>query len=69
MLTVAAVMVVVAAPIAQEKIDKESIKTVRWYNKEKVDGNYVPMPILGPDLIDVRRNAEIRDIASTKEGA
>lgn len=50
----------------QEKIDKESIKTVRWYNKEKFDGNYVPMPILGPDLIDVRRNAEIRDIASTK---
>ena len=50
----------------QEKIDKESIKTVTWYNKEKKDGNYVPMPLLGPDLIDVRRNAEIRDIASTK---
>ena len=40
--------------------------TVHW--QEKVDGNYVPMPILGPDLIDVRRNAEIRDIAATKEG-
>ena len=45
----------------QEKIDKESLKKVRWYNKEKKDGNYVPMPILGPDLIDVRRNAEIRE--------
>ena len=50
----------------QEKIDKESLKKVRWYNKEKKDGNYVPMPILGPDLIDVRRNAEIREAAATK---
>ena len=50
----------------QEKIDKDSLKKVRWYNKEKKDGNYVPMPILGPDLIDVRRNAEIRDIAAAK---
>lgn len=53
----------------QEKIDKQSIKTVRWYNKEKKDGNYVPMPILGPDLIDVRRNAEYKAAAATKEGA
>ena len=50
----------------QEKIDKESIKKVRWYNKEKKDGNYVPMPILGPDLIDVRRNAEIKQVAATR---
>jgi hypothetical protein len=53
----------------QEKIDKQSIKHVTWYNKEKKDGNYVPMPILGPDLIDVRRNAEIKQVAATKEGA
>jgi NADH-quinone oxidoreductase subunit B len=51
----------------QEKIDKDSLKKVRWYNKEKKDANYVPMPILGPDLIDVRRNAEIRDIAAAKK--
>src|SRR5512138_2825935 len=51
----------------QEKIDKQSIKKVRWYEKGKVDSNYVPMPILGPDLIDPRRNAEIKTIA-TKEG-
>jgi NADH-quinone oxidoreductase subunit B len=50
----------------QEKIDKQSIKKVRWYNKEKADANYVPMPILGPDLIDVRRNAEIREAAAAK---
>jgi hypothetical protein len=29
----------------------------------------VPIPILGPDLIDPRRNAEIREIAAAKEVA
>ncbi len=53
----------------QEKIDKQSIKSVTWYNKEKKDGNYVPMPILGPDLIDVRRNAEIKQVSAQKESA
>lgn len=53
----------------QEKIDKQSIKKVRWYQKGKQDPNYVPMPILGPDLIDVRRNAEIKQAAAAKEGA
>ncbi len=33
----------------QEKIDGQSIKTVRWY--QKGDTAAVPMPILGPDLI------------------
>src|ERR1041385_544872 len=51
----------------QEKIDKQTIKTAPWYSKKREDPNYVPMPILGPDLIDVRRNAEIRDIAATKK--
>lgn len=53
----------------QEKIDKQSIKKVRWYQKGKQDPNYVPMPILGPDLIDVLRNAEIKQAAAAKEGA
>lgn len=53
----------------QEKIDKQSIKKVRWYQKGKQDPNYVPMPILGPDLIDVRRNVEIKQAAAAKEGA
>ncbi len=57
----------------QEKIDKQSIKKVRWYDKKykKQDPNYVPMPILGPDLIDVRRNAEFKRVAAQaaqKEG-
>ena len=55
----------------QEKIDKQKISKVTWYNrKQKADGNYVPVPILGPDLIDPRRNAEIKAAAAAtpKEG-
>jgi NADH-quinone oxidoreductase subunit B len=51
----------------QEKIDKESIRKVSWYNKKnKEDVNYVPVPILGPDLIDPRRNADIKMTAAIK---
>lgn len=52
----------------QQKIDKQSIKRVRWYDGKKQDANFVPEPILGPDLIDPRRNAEVREIAAVKEG-
>jgi NADH:ubiquinone oxidoreductase subunit B-like Fe-S oxidoreductase len=51
----------------QEKIDNQSIKKVRWYEKGKVDSNYVPMPILGPDLIDTPRAEEI--VAAAAKGA
>ncbi len=53
----------------QEKIDKQSLKKARWYQKGKEDPNYVPMPILGPDLIDVRRSEEFKKAAAVKEGA
>ena len=33
----------------QEKIDGQSIKTVRWY--QKGDTAAIPVPMLGPDLI------------------
>jgi NADH-quinone oxidoreductase subunit B len=52
----------------QEKIDRQSIGKVRWYNKNKEDSVYVPVPILGPDLIDPRRNAQIKATAGAKEG-
>jgi NADH-quinone oxidoreductase subunit B len=52
----------------QEKIDKQSIKRVRWYDGKKQDANYVPEPVLGPDLIDPRRNAEIKELTAVKEG-
>jgi NADH-quinone oxidoreductase subunit B len=47
----------------QEKIDKQSIRQVRWYRKGP-DSVEVPVPLLGPDLIDVRRKAEIKEIAA-----
>ncbi len=37
----------------QEKIDKQSIKKVSWYRKEPIEA--IPIPILGPDLIDPRK--------------
>lgn len=46
----------------QKKIDKESLSTVRWYQKGEVEA--IPVPILGPDLMDPRRFAEIRAIAA-----
>jgi len=47
----------------QEKIDKQSIRKVRWYQKG-ADSVEVPVPLLGPDLIDLRRTAEIKKIAA-----
>jgi NADH-quinone oxidoreductase subunit B len=45
-------------------IDKQSIKTVRWYQK----GPDVPMPVpvLGPDLIDPRKYTEINAYTDKK---
>ena len=50
----------------QEKIDKESLKQVRWYKKGR-DSVEIPVPILGPDLIDPRRAAELKNLPA-KEG-
>jgi NADH-quinone oxidoreductase subunit B len=47
----------------QEKIDKQSIKTVRWYQKGP-DSVEVPIPMLGPDLIDPRRIPDIKSKAA-----
>ena len=47
----------------QEKIDKQSIRKVRWYQKGP-DSVEVPVPVLGPDLIDLRRTAEIKKISA-----
>jgi NADH-quinone oxidoreductase subunit B len=47
----------------QKKIDKESISKVRWYRKGP-DTMEVPIPILGPDLIDVRRIPDIKSKAA-----
>jgi NADH-quinone oxidoreductase subunit B len=42
----------------QEKIDKQSIRSVRWYREEAVEA--IPVPILGPDLIDPRDITKIQ---------
>jgi NADH-quinone oxidoreductase subunit B len=36
----------------QEKIDSESITKVRWYRKDEIPA--IPVPILGPDIMDPR---------------
>ncbi len=41
-----------------EKMEKQSIRTVSWYKKDV--GEAIPVPVLGPDLIDVRRVPEIK---------
>ena len=51
----------------QEKIDKESITKVRWYRKEDIPA--IPVPLLGPDLIDPRENALIKEVASKPAAA
>jgi NADH-quinone oxidoreductase subunit B len=43
----------------QKKIDKQSLRDVQWYKKEA--SRAVPMPLLGPDLIDPRDFPELKD--------
>jgi len=45
----------------QKIIAGESLQTVRWYKKDPSVA--VPVPILGPDIIDQRRLAEIKQSA------
>lgn len=49
----------------QKKIDGESIKTARWYDKDAPSEAVVP--ILGPDLVDPRQMDEIRKAARHPE--
>ena len=43
----------------QEMIDQQSLKNVRWY--QKGDSEAIPIPILGPDLIDPRDFPQFED--------
>jgi len=43
----------------QRKIDKQSLKQVRWYKKGP-DLVEIPIPMLGPDLIDPRRIPQLK---------
>jgi len=39
----------------QEKIDQQSIATAPWYRKGDPTAGVVPIPVLGPDLVDLRQ--------------
>ena len=50
----------------QRKIDKQSLKQVRWYRKGP-DTVEIPIPMLGPDLIDPRRIPQLKlDLAKVE---
>ncbi len=44
----------------REKIMRQSIKSVPWYQKGRDD---IPVPVLGPDIFDLRRKDEIKQKA------
>jgi NADH-quinone oxidoreductase subunit B len=48
----------------QKKIDTESLKEVRWYRKEAV--SEIPVPVLGPDLMDPMKYARIKELMASK---
>jgi NADH-quinone oxidoreductase subunit B len=47
----------------QKKIDGQSIMTVPWYNRN-IPSEPIPVPILGPDIIDPRQAPRLRQMAS-----
>ena len=48
----------------QKKIDTQSIKTVRWYQKGPDEP--LPIPVLGPDIMDPRQFELIKEYTSKK---
>ena len=45
----------------QEKIESQSIRTAKWYHGKET--GEIPVPVLGPDLMDQRRFDEIKKIS------
>lgn len=52
----------------QEKIDQQSIRSVPWYQSD-APADFVPVPVLGPDLVDLRQVDVIRSEAKKVEAA
>lgn len=48
----------------QKKIDSQSIRDVRWYSKDPLDP--IPVPVLGPDLMDPREYDRIKEFTDEK---
>lgn len=53
----------------QEKIDQQSIATAPWYRKNDPTTELVPVPVLGPDLVDLRQLDLIKAEAARTEMA
>ncbi|MCA9949387.1 MAG: NADH-quinone oxidoreductase subunit NuoB [Anaerolineales bacterium] len=51
----------------QEKIDQQSLATAPWYKKDDPTTGLYEIPVLGPDLIDVRQLDRIRAEAAKYE--
>ena len=49
----------------QRKIDHQSLKEARWYKKGTSE--MVPIPVLGPDLIDLRNYEKIHQYTTEKQ--
>lgn len=48
----------------QKKIDHQSLKNARWYSKE--GSEVIPVPVLGPDIMDPRQYDEIKKYTAAK---
>lgn len=51
----------------QEMMDNQTIKDVRWY--QKGDLEEIPVPVLGPDLMDPRDYPKIKELGQMKAEA
>jgi NADH-quinone oxidoreductase subunit B len=47
----------------QKKIDTQTWRTTRWYGKES---EVIPVPVLGPDIMDPRQYEEIKKYSAEK---
>lgn len=52
----------------QEKIGQQSITNVPWYSKDDPMAGVFPIPVLGPDLVDLRQVDVIREEALRTQG-
>ncbi len=50
----------------QKLIDTQSIRNVRWYSKEE-GTDMIPVPVLGPDIMDPRQYALIKEYTMKKQ--
>jgi NADH-quinone oxidoreductase subunit B len=51
----------------QKKVEGETIKTARWYSRRP--NRPIPVPVLGPDLMDARKYEQIREASQAQHEA